>query len=71
LGASINTDWQKEVVLDILDYRYGNELPTIITSNYNSEEIKDIFGARVESRLMASENCILQNWTQDLRKGGY
>lgn len=70
LGASRNTEWQKEIVLDILDRRYDNMLPTIITTNFNFEEIDSIFGPRVRSRLEASENLIIKKWDRDLRLEG-
>lgn len=70
LGASRNTEWQKEVILDIIDRRYDNMLPTIITTNFNFREIKEIFGSRVSSRLEASENFILEKWDRDLRLEG-
>ena len=49
--------------------------PTIITTNFNFEEIGNIFGYRVESRLGSSENCLVQKWNTekinyDLRKQG-
>ena len=70
LGAARNTDWQQEIVLDIIDERYNNMLPTIITTNFTFEQIGSAFGFRVRSRLEATENCIVNKWGTDLRQDG-
>ena len=63
LGASRNTDWQVEMILDLIDYRYENFLPTVFTSNYTSGEIEEIFSTRVMRRLFNEENKIIEVWT--------
>lgn len=70
LGASRNTDWQQEIILDIIDARYNNMMPTIVTTNFTFDEIGKIFGKRVQSRLEATENCIVEKWDLDLRMEG-
>ncbi len=71
LGAARNTEWQQETVLDIIDERYNNMMPTIITTNFSFEDIGKIFGPRVQSRLQASENCVVEKWNVDLRRQGF
>lgn len=56
LGASTNSEWQQEMILDIVDRRYSSEKPTIFTSNLSFEQIKKTFGERVERRLNARTN---------------
>jgi len=56
LGASTNNEWQKEVLLDLIDQRYAECQPTIITSNLNFDDLKRILGERLQRRLKAPEN---------------
>lgn len=65
LGASRNTDWQVEMVLDLIDYRYEHEMPTVFTSNYRPGEVKEIFGERVMRRLFNEDNQILVNFDSE------
>jgi DNA replication protein DnaC len=59
LGASKNTEWQKEVILDLIDTRYSSELPTVITSNYTFQEMKEIFDDRIERRINNRDNLLI------------
>ena len=55
LGAEKATDWTKQTLFDILNYRYNEELQTIITSNFSLEELKkrlsEYEGARIIRRI--------------------
>jgi DNA replication protein DnaC len=59
VGASLNTDWQKEVFFDLIDRRYSSEKPTIITTNWNEKECLTHLGERTSRRLFDSENLVL------------
>lgn len=48
LGRERSTAWAAETIYKIIDYRYGETLPTIITSNLSLEEIQS--GARLLKR---------------------
>jgi DNA replication protein DnaC len=67
LGASTNSDWQQEMILDIIDTRYEFKRPTIITTNLTNEELHKKLGARTASRLLARENLKLEVWDIDRR----
>ena len=41
---------------EVIDHRVSEELATIYTSNVSREELEDILGQRIQSRLY--ENCI-------------
>ncbi len=56
LGASTNNEWQKEVFLDLIDQRYSQQKPTIITSNISFENMKNVLGERIERRLNNDDN---------------
>ncbi len=51
LGIQRNTDWELEMLYNLVDARYGDERFTIVTTNKSLEDIKDISQGRVYSRL--------------------
>ena len=51
LGASKNSDWVEEVTHRIINARYENRRPTIITTNVVVPELKNVLGGRIASRL--------------------
>ncbi len=51
LGSEKMTDWVGEVFYRIIDNRYANLKPTIITSNYTLAELKKKTGERLASRI--------------------
>jgi len=51
LGAHNYTDWTKNKVYSILNYRLNNSLPTIITSNISLEDLTAFLGDRTTSRI--------------------
>lgn len=56
LGAHNYTDWTKNKIFSIVNYRLNYLLPTIITSNINLEHLGDYLGERTTSRI--SQMCI-------------
>lgn len=53
------TGWRQDVFLEIVNNRYDSQKPTIFSTNYNEQEIRDKLGARTHSRLFAKENTII------------
>ena len=56
VGAERNTEWAKDILAEIINYRYTNSLPTIITTNLRfddsaGESFAEKFDRRTESRL--------------------
>lgn len=71
LGASGHTDWREEVLMELVDYRYREQLPTIFTSNLSRQEFFDSYGKKIQSRLFARENIIIDiSEIQDYREEG-
>jgi DNA replication protein DnaC len=72
VGAERNTDWAKDILSTIINYRYVNSLPTIITTNLRfdlstDESFAAKFDERTESRIY--EMCkILKVAGYDRRK---
>ena len=64
IGAGQATEWNVGIVYQIINARYNSELPTIITSNYDLNNLGQRFASgddysaqRIVSRL--SEMCVL------------
>lgn len=55
LGAAKASDWTEEVNYRLINHRYENEKPTLITSNVTPAQLGHALGDRVGSRL--SEMC--------------
>ena len=53
LGSNKVTDWRIETMLDLIDYRWSEIKPTFITSNVLKEELKEVLGQRIASRLFS------------------
>jgi len=56
VGAERNTEWAREIFAEIVNYRYTQSLPTVITTNlrfdvYSSDSFVEKFDERTESRL--------------------
>lgn len=63
-GTQSATDWAREKLFQIINYRYIHQLPTIITTNLSMAQIED----RVSSRLQDRELVVkIQIDAQDFR----
>jgi DNA replication protein DnaC len=51
LGAANQTDWTEEITFRLIDRRYANCLPTIVTTNLPLSKLRVMLGDRVSSRL--------------------
>lgn len=51
LGAEKSTEWTHAILFEIIDHRYNNNLPIIITTNCLPEELKEKIGDRSVDRL--------------------
>ena len=65
LGTENTTPWAREKLYQIFNYRYNEQLPTVITSNHNFDRIED----RVLSRLLDTRlNRYVQIDAADFRR---
>jgi DNA replication protein DnaC len=71
LGAENTNPWVREQLFILINARYENMLPTIITTNCNMSEIadKDKLGARIASRLVEMTRPVLIAETDYRLKG--
>ena len=51
-GVQRNTEWESEMLYNLIDSRYSEERITMITSNSNITEYKEIAKGRVYSRIL-------------------
>lgn len=51
LGAHNYTEWTKNKIYSILNYRLNHKLPVIITTNINLEDLEEHLGERTTSRI--------------------
>jgi DNA replication protein DnaC len=59
IGLSAGGKDELPLLHDVLDYRHGEKLPTIITGNVSPEQLRDIIGERLADRLKQSAFGIL------------
>lgn len=63
LGMDAMTEWQKEILTIFIDELYKNEKPAIFTSNIWTKEMDTVFSPRIQSRIKAAQNTIIElNW---------
>lgn len=67
LGSSRGSEWEQEMILELIDRRYANASKTLITSNLNKDEMKKVFGFRTSSRIFDQHNDIVECWEVDRR----
>ena len=52
LGSHNYSEWTKNKIYSLLNYRLNNNLPNVITSNLGIEQLKEILGLRTVSRIV-------------------
>lgn len=58
IGAECAAEWESKHYFELFDYRFGMNLPTIITSNLGKEKIAELLGERIVSRMSGIELCL-------------
>lgn len=71
LGAHNYTDWTRNRLYSIINYRLNEQLPTVITSNLSLDEMEEHLGSRTTSRLIQSCRIFRMNVEQDIRHRQY
>jgi DNA replication protein DnaC len=67
LGAHSSTPWAQEKLFQLFNYRYNAQLPTVVTSNHELEEID----VRIRSRLIDPDlSQIVKILAPDFRQSG-
>lgn len=69
LGAGTNTEWQQEMILELIDIRYSRKSKTFFTTNLTEQQIENQLGYRTASRLFDKANVKIEFWkVEDRRK---
>jgi DNA replication protein DnaC len=63
IGVQFGTDFEKNLMFDILNERYENKRPTLLLSNLPPSEVKNFLGERVYDRMREDGGkCIPFDW---------
>lgn len=76
LGKERATEWSVPILYRIINDRYENMLPTVITTNYNTDDLIDKLNASndnekaeaIISRFKGSASCVTMAWEDYRRK---
>ncbi len=63
LATEKRTDWKQEIIYEMVDARYRNELPVIVTTNANPQQLKKQVGERTYDRLIEMCRVVVNNST--------
>lgn len=58
IGAEKSSEWVQETLFVLINHRYEQMLPTILTTNCNLDELETRVGRRITSRLIEMCRCI-------------
>ena len=61
LGTENTTPWAREKLFQIMNYRYNDALPTVITSNRKPEDIDPRIFSRMSDRALCEEHIIIDS----------
>lgn len=67
LGVHNYTDWTRNRLYSIINYRMNEQLPTVITSNLTLDEMEDYIGLRTTSRIIQSTRIFRLSVPKDIR----
>lgn len=62
VGVQFSSDTERLIIFDIINCRYANNLPTIILSNLQMNEVGKVIGERVVDRLRECNKACSFNW---------
>lgn len=71
LGVHNYTDWTRNRLYSIINYRMNEQLPTVITSNLTLDEMEDYIGMRTTSRIIQSTRIFRLTVEKDIRHQMY
>lgn len=68
LGTEKPTEWTMERLGIVVDRRWAEELPTIVTSNLNQADLEKLYGAHLSSRLFGGALVVVLRGPDRRRK---
>ena len=51
-GVQRNTEWEMEILYNLIDARYANRRLTFVTTNQKADELKELAQGRIYSRFL-------------------
>lgn len=70
LGGEKATDWTAERLYALINRRWLEERPTVVTSNLEPPELADAIGERTYSRLVGDDAVVIRLSGRDRRRSG-
>lgn len=58
IGTKTATDFDRDIIYDIINTRLDKGLSSIYTSNISPDELEEVMGARLQSRIAKASVCI-------------
>ncbi|MDP4158916.1 MAG: ATP-binding protein [Bacillota bacterium] len=71
LGVHNYTEWTRNRLYSIINYRVNEQLPTVITSNLTLDEMEEYIGVRTTSRIIQSTRIYRLTVEKDIRHQMY
>lgn len=72
-GIQSDSEWEQRTLYDLIDARYENDLPTIITSNIDLNQVRTLFKGRIYSRFAEMLHTVeffnVRDYRQDMQTG--
>ncbi len=62
IGVQYGTDGEQNIIFDVLDGRYREQMPTILLTNQNKEGLGKCIGERVFDRLRETSTWVSFDW---------
>lgn len=59
VGKEKQTEWSQSIMFDVINHRYENMKPIIITSNFSNRELANYFGEACYSRLIEMCHAVI------------
>ena len=69
LGAHNFTAWVQNKLFTIINHRYNRNLPCVITTNLNMDQLDDNIGLRTSSRILETSSLLFLKVDRDVRHG--
>lgn len=69
LGAELDREYSRQILYDVINYRYEHRLPIVITTNLNTSGLLQQYGDRVYSRLFEMCEVITMHGTDYRARG--
>ena len=67
MGAHNFSPWVQNILFTIINYRLNHQLPIIVTTNLNADELEETLGERIASRLMETGTNVKLFIDKDIR----